>query len=80
MGNFEDLTCSCGEFIVKSVDGKTKVRSRILVFEEGTAFAKCRGCGDMHEVPIQMHYVDENKHTNISKSHKKRIYIRNNLT
>lgn len=79
MDKVDDVVCSCGEFIVKSLEGKTKVRSKILLFEGGKTLAKCRRCGGMHEVPIQMHYVEDNV-DNIIKSKKRRVYVRNNLT
>lgn len=49
------LSCCCGEVLVKSMeDGTTKVRSKILIFRNGEAFAVCKGCGAERAVPLQL--------------------------
>lgn len=52
----DELRCFCGELILKSysVNGKTKVRSKVLVFQEGVAKAVCRRCGAEIDVPISL--------------------------
>ena len=49
-----EVTCACGETILKSYDGgKTKLRSRMVVFVDGErAVALCKGCGQEHKIPI----------------------------
>ena len=49
------LTCSCGEILVKSINGTTKVRSKILKFNaNGMGLAVCKGCGQEREVPVRL--------------------------
>lgn len=49
------LSCRCGEVLVKSMsDGTTKVRSKIIIFRGGEAFAVCKGCGAERLVPLQL--------------------------
>ena len=48
------LSCRCGEVIVKSMNGTTKVRSKILIFRDGAAYAVCKGCGEERQVPVEL--------------------------
>jgi len=48
------LTCRCGEVIVKSVNEKTKIHNKVIVFSSGKAFAVCKSCGAENEVPMQL--------------------------
>ena len=53
----EEIRCFCGELILKSYEdnGKTKLRSAILVFNDsGVAKAVCRRCKLEHEVPVAL--------------------------
>lgn len=48
------LECSCGEVLVKSINGVTKIRNKVLVFKDNQAFAVCKGCGAEHRIPVQL--------------------------
>lgn len=52
-----EIVCKCGVLIMKSYgNGKTKIRSKILVFDDSLnkSFAVCRSCGEEHEVPVKI--------------------------
>jgi len=46
------LACSCGEVLVKSINGTTKVRGKVLLFRGGKGYVVCKGCGAEKLVPI----------------------------
>jgi hypothetical protein len=47
------LTCKCGNEIIKSYPGdKSKLRTNILIFEDGKAFCKCSKCHEDVFVPV----------------------------
>lgn len=48
------LCCTCGEVIVKSMSSETKVRSKVLVIRDGSAFAVCKGCDAEVRVPLNL--------------------------
>jgi hypothetical protein len=48
------LICSCGEVLVKSQQDVVKLRSKILLFRNGKAFAVCKGCNKEYPVPVQL--------------------------
>jgi ribosomal protein S27E len=48
------LLCSCGEVVVKAVNGVTKVRAKILVFHNNKAYAVCKGCGREVQAPVAL--------------------------
>jgi ribosomal protein S27E len=48
------LTCKCGEVLVKSLDGTTKLRGKIVIFKGDQAYAVCKGCGSEHVVPVRL--------------------------
>jgi len=48
------LACSCGEVLVKSTNGTTKVRGKILLFRDGQGYVVCKGCGEERAVPVRM--------------------------
>ena len=51
----QPLTCRCGEIIVKSVGGGSKVRSKILIIKaEGLTVAVCKGCGVEVPIPLKL--------------------------
>lgn len=52
------LICSCGEVLIKSTRGSTKLRSKILIFRDGEAIAVCKGCGAELPAPIKLDKVD----------------------
>ena len=47
-------TCSCGEVLIKSSYGVTKIRNKIMLFRDGLAYAVCPGCGSENRVPLQL--------------------------
>lgn len=51
------LACSCGEVLVKSTNGTTKVRGKILLFRGGQGYVVCKGCGEERPVPVRMDEV-----------------------
>jgi hypothetical protein len=69
----EVIACRCGEIVVKSLNGTTKVRSKILLFREGKAIAICKGCGAEMSVPL---LIDEE--STLLKSRPTRLFIRDN--
>lgn len=48
------INCSCGEVIVKSLGSDTKIRAKILVFKDDSAFAVCKSCDSEVKVPLQL--------------------------
>ena len=48
------LVCTCGEVMVKSSNGTTKVRAKIFVFREGKAYAVCKGCDREILAPVRL--------------------------
>ena len=48
------LTCKCGEVVVKSVNGTTKIRNKMMVFKDGRSYAVCKGCGAEIVVPVTL--------------------------
>ena len=49
------LICQqCQQVLVKSIDGVTKVRAKILVFRDDQAYAVCKGCNRELPVPIKL--------------------------
>lgn len=48
------INCSCGEVIVKSLGTDTKIRAKILVFKDDSAFAVCKSCDSEVKVPLQL--------------------------
>jgi hypothetical protein len=69
------LVCSCGEVLVKSQEDTIKLRSKILIFRDGKAFAVCKGCNKEYPVPVQIDQllmkslVDSRPHLFIKRSH-----------
>ena len=67
------LSCSCGEIVLKSVNGTTKIRNKIIVFRDsGGAVAICKGCGTEHKIPVLLDRAELIK----SFAHRPRLYIR----
>jgi hypothetical protein len=64
------FTCSCGEVLVKSSEGVTKIRNKILVFRGDKAFAVCPGCGAENQVPVQLDNVE------LAKSRQPKLFLR----
>lgn len=56
MNNNVFLACSkCHELIIKSVDGQLKLRSKIiLISEDETAKAVCKGCNTEIPIPLKL--------------------------
>jgi ribosomal protein S27E len=52
------LTCKCGEVVVKSVNGTTKIRNKMMVFKEGRSYAVCKGCGSEVPVPVTLEVTE----------------------
>lgn len=48
------IHCPCGEVIVKSLGPDTKIRAKILVFRDTTAYAVCKSCDSEVQVPLQI--------------------------
>ena len=48
------LHCRCGEVIIKSLESDTKIRSKIVVFKNGAAYAVCKSCDAEVKVPLQL--------------------------
>lgn len=48
------LTCNCGEILVKSMDGTTKLRGKIFLFRGDQGYVVCKGCGAEREVPATL--------------------------
>lgn len=67
------LVCTaCDTIILKSVGTELKVRSKVLVFKEGGAFAVCKGCNS--EVPVPLR-VDTDMMKSISSSSRLKLYV-----
>jgi ribosomal protein S27E len=48
------ITCKCGEVVVKSANGTTKIRNKMMVFKDGRSYAVCKGCGAEIQVPVRL--------------------------
>jgi hypothetical protein len=48
------IFCPCGEVIVKSLDNDAKVRAKIIVFRDDTAFAVCKSCNKEVKIPLRL--------------------------
>jgi hypothetical protein len=48
------FACSCGEVLVKSSPGVTKIRNKILIFRDGNAYAICPNCNKENPVPVRL--------------------------
>lgn len=48
------LVCTCGEVMVKSLNGTTKIRAKIFVFRDGKAYAVCKGCNREVSAPVKL--------------------------
>lgn len=65
------LVCNCGEVMVKSANGTTKIRAKIIVFRGDQAYAVCKGCGKELSAPISL-----NKDEILSKSKSPKLFIK----
>jgi len=68
--------CSCGEVIVKSLGPDTKVRAKVLVFKNDTAYAVCKSCDTEVEVPLQLNTEMLKSMSAPEKSRNVPLYIR----
>ncbi len=66
------LSCVCGEVVLKSVNGTTKIRNKVIVFKGDVAVAICKGCGAEHKIPVRLDRLELIK----SYRHRPRLYIR----
>jgi ribosomal protein S27E len=64
------LICRCGEVLVKATDGEIKLRSKIIVFRNGTAIAVCKGCGIELPIPVTL-----DKQELLQKSKNLRLFL-----
>jgi len=59
--NAPTLTCSCGELIIKSDGNGFKIRSKILILKDNsTSWAVCKGCNKEIPVPIRADFDNAN--------------------
>jgi len=65
------LVCQCGEVLVKSTGGTTKIRSKILIFRGKQAIAICKGCGMELPAPLLLDETDM-----LTKSGNPRLFVR----
>lgn len=66
------LSCACGEVVLKSFNGTTKIRNKIIVFRGDEAIAICKGCGSEHKIPVRLDRIELIK----GLSYRPRLYIR----
>ena len=67
------LVCPCGEVLIKSTNSTTKVRSKILIFKDGQAYAICKGCGAELAAPLRLDEADL-----LAKSKNPRLFVKKN--
>ena len=48
------IACSCGEVLIKSSNGETKIRGKIIVFRGSEAVTICKGCGAEAIIPVTL--------------------------
>lgn len=48
------IRCQCSEIVLKSADGGSKIRSKILVIKGDSIFAICKGCSKEVRVPLRI--------------------------
>jgi hypothetical protein len=46
--------CKCGEVLIKSVNGTTKLRSKIVLFKKNKAYAVCKSCAAEISIPLSL--------------------------
>ena len=69
------LECSCGEVLVKSINGVTKIRNKVLVLKGNQTYAVCKGCGAEHPVPLKL--VEDGSFSDSQpESRRPRLYLR----
>lgn len=66
------LFCSCGEVLVKSFNGTTKVRSKVVIFRDDNAYVVCKGCNAEIPIPISLNKIQLLK--SINKNPKLLVY------
>lgn len=66
------LVCPCGEVLLKSARTATKLRSKILIFRDGQAFAVCKGCGEELPAPVRLDRCE------LVKSRNPRLFVKKN--
>lgn len=49
-----NITCPCSEIIMKSEPGVSKIRSKILILKDNSAYAICKSCGFEVKVPLKI--------------------------
>lgn len=68
------ISCTCGQAIVKSIDGKTKILSKVLILsEDGQAVAVCKSCDKEVAVPLNL---NEDMLKSMSKPRHVPLYVR----
>jgi hypothetical protein len=48
----KDLSCSCGELIIKSTAAGAKIRGKVLLWENGSLKSICKSCGCEVNLPM----------------------------
>lgn len=51
------INCKCSEVVLKSHNGESKIRSKVLVIKDNSVYAVCKGCNQEVKLPL---HVDEN--------------------
>lgn len=46
------INCTCGQQMVKSVEGRTKIVAKIVVITDDRTFAVCKSCDKEVAVPL----------------------------
>lgn len=67
------ISCTCGQVIVKSMDGKTKVLAKVLIVGDNGAIAICKSCDKEVSVPLNL---DEDMLKSMSKPRHVPLYVR----
>ncbi len=57
----KNVVCNCGEIIVKSQGAGFKIRSKILIVENGSITAVCKSCGHDNRLSMTLSTPKEPK-------------------
>ena len=49
-----EIKCACSELILKSMNGTSKVRAKILVIKDDSVYAICKSCSSEVKVPLKV--------------------------
>lgn len=50
-----EVTCKCGEVLLKSQNSTLKIRGKVfMIKEDGQAYTVCKSCGSEVQMPLEL--------------------------